>query len=581
MCGIPLDSLCDNKTTSLDLSSKGFGPAEAAISGEFLKVNKVLQHLSCSNNRIGADGVKKVAAALKDHPSITSVDLRDNKLSVESGLALAVVAKQNHRIKQMCGIPLGSLCDNKTRYLYLSSESVGPTEAVILAEFLKVNNTLTSLNLNGNAIGDAGAQAIGEGLQENKECKLETLDISDNAFGPKGAAAIAAMLMVNQSIERIGIQGNYIPVAPFREGQKTEMALSGKGYDNLSAIIIASLLLVNKSISVLELAHNKLGSDGAAAIGKALQDNKVCKLESLDISANKIGEEGAQHMAKALEVNKSLKELILGTNGIGPESAKAIAAALEVNTVLQQLGNGENRIGNEGARAFAAALKVNKTLKTLSLGRNNIWEQVATHIASALKVNTTLLYLNISENRIGSAGAQAIIECLKVNHSLETLTLDQVLNQEYWSMLQRNREWKKLHQHAQSFLPVICDALHQFTPEWRKLHQHTQSFLPRTTVALIAHLLLQKKLPLLLSFLLLMKRHARSIFLPALLSVLIGMNPLDRREAVNNDSLLHENNDRLSVVRANRSQTALLIFGILTHSLAIRVTRLGKENISD
>eukprot|EP00808_Paulinella_micropora_P029632 g44727.t1 len=84
---IPVASFRDGKTTNIDLSRKNYGDLDAII----------------------------IASLLKDHPSVTSVDLRDNNLSVESGSALAAVAKQNPRIKKMCGIPLDSLRDNIQR----------------------------------------------------------------------------------------------------------------------------------------------------------------------------------------------------------------------------------------------------------------------------------------------------------------------------------------------------------------------------------------------------------------------------------------------------------------------------------
>eukprot|EP00808_Paulinella_micropora_P019815 g24182.t1 len=50
---------------NLNLTRGTLGPAEAAILAEFLKVSKVLQHLSFSDSRVGADGLKEIAAALK------------------------------------------------------------------------------------------------------------------------------------------------------------------------------------------------------------------------------------------------------------------------------------------------------------------------------------------------------------------------------------------------------------------------------------------------------------------------------------------------------------------------------------
>eukprot|EP00808_Paulinella_micropora_P026595 g50619.t1 len=265
--------------------------------------------LDFSSQNLGAFGASAVAKGLQDHPSVTSVDLRGNDLSVESGSALAAVAKQNPRMKEICRIPLDSLRDNKTSELNLPSRSLGPAEVAILAEFLKVNTALQVLNLYGNKIGPEGAAAIADMLKENKECKLEKLDVSYNQIGAEGAEYIAKAFEVNQTL------------------------------------------------TTLTLWDNKIGAEGAAHIAAAVKENKT--LRELNMYKNYIGPDGAKAFAKALEVNSSLKTLDLGFNGpgIGDEEVKHIAAALKVNNMLTSLELSSNNIGDAdiGAAGFSAS----------------------------------------------------------------------------------------------------------------------------------------------------------------------------------------------------------------------------------
>jgi len=57
----------------------------------------------------------------------------------------------------------------------------------------------------------------------------------------------------------------------------------------------------------------------------------------------------------------------LGSNEIGPEGATAIAKALEVNRVLTSCDLDSNGIEVEGAKALASALEVNRVLKLKKL----------------------------------------------------------------------------------------------------------------------------------------------------------------------------------------------------------------------
>eukprot|EP00808_Paulinella_micropora_P016643 g9010.t1 len=206
--GLQENKQCFQTRLSLNLWSNELDDAGAQAIGDGLKVNTSLATLILYNNNIGDAGATAISKALQDHTSITSVDLRGNDFSVESGSALAAVAKQSPRIKEICGIPLDSLRDNKTTELNLKSKNLGPAEAAMLAEFLKVNASLTEISLWDNGIGDAGASAIGRALEENKT--VIKLRMGANKIGPAGAEAIANMLKVNTALQVLNLYGNNI-----------------------------------------------------------------------------------------------------------------------------------------------------------------------------------------------------------------------------------------------------------------------------------------------------------------------------------------------------------------------------------
>jgi hypothetical protein len=78
-----------------------------------------------------------------------------------------------------------------------------------LSEALKANTSLTSLNLGSNTIDDEGAMALAEALKVN--ARLTTLILCDNAIITAGARHLAEALKVNTSLTTLDLRGNPIP----------------------------------------------------------------------------------------------------------------------------------------------------------------------------------------------------------------------------------------------------------------------------------------------------------------------------------------------------------------------------------
>ena len=267
----------------------------------------------------------------------------------------------------------------------------------VLTRALKVNTSLSSLDLKGNPIGNEGANSLAQALRVNTS--LSSLDLSRNFIGNKEANSLAQALRVNTSLSSLKLSGNSI--------------------GNEGANSLAQALTVNTSLSSLDLSMNSIGYGGANSLAQALTVNT--SLSSLDLSRNSIGYEGANSLAQALRVNTSLSSLKLWTNTIGNEEANSLAQALSVNTSLSSLVLSWNSIGNEGANSLAQALRVNTSLSSLDLARNSIGYEGANSLAQALRVNTSLSSLDLDGNRIGNEGANSLAQALTVNTSLSSL----------------------------------------------------------------------------------------------------------------------------------------------------------------
>jgi hypothetical protein len=88
-------------------------------------------------------------------------------------------------------------------------------------------------------------------------------------------------------------------------------------------------LMVNTSVTKLDLSHAMVGDNGIWAIAEALKVNATVR--DIDLSDNRIGDEGASALDEALEVNTTVNGIALDFTRIGQEGAQAIADGLSSN----------------------------------------------------------------------------------------------------------------------------------------------------------------------------------------------------------------------------------------------------------
>ena len=311
--------------------------------------------------------------------------------------------------------------------LNLPGNGICDAGATSIAEAIKVNKTLTDLNLFGNGISDAGVSSIAEAIKVNKT--LTDLNLSDNGVSDAGATSIAEAIEVNKTLTHLRLSDNGISdagVTSIVEAIKvnktlTSLDLSGNGISDAGATSIAEAIKVNKTLTDLDLSENGISDAGATSIVEAIKVNET--LTNLDLSCTGICDAGATSLAEAIKVNKTLTNLKLSRTCISDAGATCIAEAIRVNKTLTDLVLSKTGISDAGSTSVAEAIKVNKTLTSLNLSGNSISDAGASSIAEAIKVSKTLTSLNLSDNGITDAGATSIAEAIKVNKTLFLLVL--------------------------------------------------------------------------------------------------------------------------------------------------------------
>ncbi|KAG0196550.1 hypothetical protein BGX28_009996, partial [Mortierella sp. GBA30] len=274
-----------------------------------------------------------------------------------------------------------------------------------LAETLKTNSTLTTLDLSSNSIGENGAIALSEALKTNST--LTTLHLKRNSIGDNGAVALSEALNTNSTVTTLNLSYNSIG-------------------DN-GAVALSETLKTNSTLTILDLRNNSIRDDGVVALSEALKTNST--LTTLDLRKNSIGDNGCNKAGSRLcgvygnvffQAKSTVVRMmfvlfyigVLSAQPAGPvlglyccNGAVALSEALKINSTVTTLNLSYNSIGDNGAVALSEALKTNSTLTTLDLRNNSIGSYGAVALSEALKTNSTLTVLDLRNNSIGDNGA--------------------------------------------------------------------------------------------------------------------------------------------------------------------------------
>ncbi|XP_012503044.1 PREDICTED: protein NLRC3 isoform X2 [Propithecus coquereli] len=287
-----------------------------------------------------------------------------------------------------------------------------------------------SLRLDANQFQDPVMDLLGSVLS-GKDCRIQKISLAENQISNKGAKALARSLLVNRSLTSLDLRSNSIGpqgAKALADALKinrtlTSLSLQKNTIGPVGAQRMADALKQNRNLKELMLSSNSIGDGGTKALAEALKVNQG--LENLDLQSNSISDAGVAALMGALCTNRTLLSLNLRENSISPEGARALAHALCTNSTLENLDLTANLLHDQGAQAIAVAVGENRALTSLHLQWNFIQAGAAKALGQALQLNRSLTSLDLRGNSIGVAGAKALASALKVNSSLRRLNLQE------------------------------------------------------------------------------------------------------------------------------------------------------------
>ena len=306
-------ALANKPIKCLDIS-KNFLSSKASKSiAEFVQASKTLKSLNLSYNTLSLteQGLKYLFqnflpwmvqhSTLTKYGGITALVERYfdsnntlllvNACSNNSTIASLDLSHSMH-ISFWIDALLCALQCKKLSSLHLYDNNLNLRDARAIANIIRFNKTLVSLNISENIIQDHGMCLVCDALCCNAALKF--LDVSENALTVYSAVAFEVTIQCNSTLTCLALGSNLIG----DEGCKH----------------LAKALSVNKTLASLYMRHNIIGDDGAKALAAALRNNKT--LLQLDLSFNNIKDEGAMALLSALHNNTTLMDLFAPFNPI-------------------------------------------------------------------------------------------------------------------------------------------------------------------------------------------------------------------------------------------------------------------------
>ena len=157
-----------------------------------------LRHLELAKNSLGDDGAEAICLGLKGCGTITHVNLDGNEIHDDGAAAIGDMLAQNMIITT----------------LSLSYNQIEGPGARAIGEALQKNCTLTTLKLSANPLGPVGLESISVMLRLNDTVNTvsmgyaRVLGSSGSGDGTHGLFELCRMLRVNRTLTSLDLSGN-------------------------------------------------------------------------------------------------------------------------------------------------------------------------------------------------------------------------------------------------------------------------------------------------------------------------------------------------------------------------------------
>uniref|UniRef100_A0A8C3YPU6 Leucine rich repeat containing 45 n=1 Tax=Catagonus wagneri TaxID=51154 RepID=A0A8C3YPU6_9CETA len=193
--------------------------------------------------------------------------------------------------------------------LDLATQSLTLDTCRALGKLLQKEALLKELVLSDCMLSDEGATLLLQGLCVNTVVRF--LDLKGNNLRAAGAEALGKLLQQNKSIQSLTLEWNNL------------------GTWEAAFATFCGALAANSTLRQLDLRNNQISHKGAEELALALRSN--AGLQQLDLRWNHIGLLGGRALVDSLPSNRTLRRLELAGNSVPGDILRAVEQAMGHN----------------------------------------------------------------------------------------------------------------------------------------------------------------------------------------------------------------------------------------------------------
>jgi len=291
--------------------------------------------ISLADSFIGDSGCELLVRYVREHPSVTALDLRGNNIGAEGVQAIGELLKQstslvslslewNNAYQGLHCLAAALTTNTSLRSLDLRNNKLGPEAATQLAQSLRSNSSLSRLDLRWNEISLQGVRAFTH-LLESKLSGLKELELSGNK-APEEAVRLAESLLKGEPL--------YQEVSPKRRPSDFRNRSSGSFHRRDTETLSQSRY--ESQIADLEFAleqERKRNADLAAALAVEQEEKHETECRCVALQ-----EASSYLQGSLLEEKQGWEESVAGEK-VHRSAAEERTAALQLALSKQEATN--------------------------------------------------------------------------------------------------------------------------------------------------------------------------------------------------------------------------------------------------
>ncbi len=304
---------------NLDLAQNLIGTLGSYILKDGFILNKTIQILNFAFNGLCAEGLNNLKGYFANSKNIQTLNIGGNYLLDQGCKYMSDIIRANNTMSS----------------LFLEWSDINSDGIRAIAQALNMNKTISYLDLSNNSLDKKTLEDFFDSLKPQLT-SLDNLSLGFNQFGIDGIKKINEFMKLNQTITQLNLEKNFI--GP-HEGSKLilDFLISSKTLKNLNVsgcsigsglVYISEAFIDNKThLENINLSCNNLESTEIEVLCKALTTNNV--LFNLQLNNNSIDDRGAEAFAEALKVNMTISTINLEQNTMSSKGAKLILKSIQ------------------------------------------------------------------------------------------------------------------------------------------------------------------------------------------------------------------------------------------------------------